>query len=209
MTERVAVLFARADSCYKQLPGCDVWDIARNALRWPGGSSVIAHPPCRAWGQLRGLANPAPGEKELAPWAVEQVRRWGGVLEHPRRSTLWEHMGLPQPGRVDEFGGWTLPIFQFWWGHRAEKPTYLYVVGCSPNDVPAIPLRLGFATHVCGAAGRRADGTRILKGDANWRPEITQAEREHTPPALAQWLVDLARRTSVGMPSLYPATPGG
>jgi hypothetical protein len=46
----VAVLFARADSIYKTLAGCDVWDEARDALKWPGGAPIIAHPPCRAWG---------------------------------------------------------------------------------------------------------------------------------------------------------------
>lgn len=29
------------------------------------------------------------------------------------------------------------------------------------------------------------------------RTECTKAEREHTPPALAEWLIDLARRTRV------------
>lgn len=195
--KEVAVLFARADSCYKRLPGCDVWDFERDALAWPGGAPIVAHPPCRAWGQLRALANPRPGEKELAPWAVEQVRKWGGVLEHPRRSTLWRHVPLPAPGQVDEYGGWTLPIYQIWWGHRAEKPTYLYIVGCRPGEVPVMPLYLGTATHVVGASGRRPDGTRLLKGHPDWRPECGKAERERTPPALAEWLVELARRCHV------------
>ncbi len=38
----VAVLFARADSHYKALPGSDVWDAERDALRWPGGCPVVA-----------------------------------------------------------------------------------------------------------------------------------------------------------------------
>lgn len=42
----------------------------------------------------------------------------------------------------------------------------------------------------------RKDGTSIRKGDAEWRPEVTKAEREHMPAALAAWLVDLARRCS-------------
>ncbi len=193
MADTVAVLFARADSNYKVLPGTDVWDAERDALRWPGGAPVIAHPPCRAWGQLRALANPRPGEKELALWAVEQVRKYGGVLEHPAKSTLWPVVGLPKPGEVDEYGGWTLPIFQVWFGHRAEKPTYLYIVGASPRDLPVLPLRLGEATHICGTSGRRRDGGRLHKGDAGWRPEISKAEREHTPPRLAEWLLDVAR----------------
>lgn len=41
----------------------DCWDMERDALNWPGGNSVIAHPPCRAWGQLSHMENPRPGEK--------------------------------------------------------------------------------------------------------------------------------------------------
>ncbi len=29
---------------------------------------------------------------------------------------------------------------------------------------------------------------------SNAKPHVTKAEREHTPPELARWLVDLARR---------------
>jgi len=85
----VSVLFARQDSIYKTLTDCDVWDIERDALKWPGGNPIIAHPPCRAWGSLRHFAKPRPGERELALWAVKQVRAEGGVLEHPARSLLW------------------------------------------------------------------------------------------------------------------------
>lgn len=190
----VAVLFARADSIYKAMPECDVWDAERDARRWPGGAPVVAHPPCRAWGQLRALAKPRHDEKDLARWAVRQVREFGGVLEHPKGSTLWADQGLPKPGQVDEFGGWTLPIVQCWWGHRAEKATFLYIVGCAPADVPAVPLILGGASHVVTSSGRRADGSRRRRGDAGWRPECSKAEREHTPPQLARWLVDLAAR---------------
>lgn len=62
----IAVLFARADSIYREIDGCDVWDFARDARKWPGGSQVIAHPPCRAWGRLRTFANPRPDEKDGA-----------------------------------------------------------------------------------------------------------------------------------------------
>lgn len=190
----IAVLFARADSCYKKIPGCDVWDEARNALLWPGGSPVIAHPPCRAWGSLRFLANPVPGEKELALWAVAQVQKFGGILEHPKRSQLWPEAGLPQPMTRDKFGGWTLPIFQSSFGHKAEKATLLYIVGCEPADLPIMPIILGPARFVIASSGRNRKGLRLHKGDAGWRPECTKAEREHTPPDLAAWLVETARR---------------
>ena len=182
----VAVLFARSDSNYKTIPECDVWDIDRDARLWSGGCPVVAHPPCRAWGRLRQFAKPRDDEKDLALFAVRQVRTWGGVLEHPDGSTLWQEAGLPAPGMRDEYGGWTLPVLQFWWGHRAEKATLLYIVGCEPRDIPSIPLRIGRATHCI----------RPTKSYPRL-PSVTKAEREHTPPDLARWLVDLAARCAV------------
>lgn len=182
----VAVLFARADSVYKSIPGCDVWDMERDARKWPGGSSVVAHPPCRAWGRLRHFAKPRVDEKELALWAVKQVRAFGGVLEHPVASTLWGAAGLPAPGARDEFEGWTLPVYQHWWGHRAEKATLLYIVGCDPKDIPQMPYRIDEPTHVVQSRKR-----------VNHRPHITKAEREHTPSEFADWLCELAKRCNV------------
>jgi len=188
----VAVLFARADSVYKTMPGVDVWDEARDARQWPGSGPAVAHPPCRAWGQLSHMASPAPHEKDLARWAVKQVREWGGVLEHPQRSKLWADQGLPLPGLRDEFGGWTLPIAQKWWGHKAEKATWLYIVGCDPLDIPNIPLVLGESTHVIASSSMRQK-----RNHPQFKPEVTKAEREHTPLELAAWLVELARRCKV------------
>src|SRR5690348_15539512 len=100
----VAILFARRDSVYKTLPDCDVYDIDRDARTFPGGMPVVAHPPCRSWGILSHMAKPAPGERELALWAVDRVRECGGVLEHPRGSRLWVEKPLPAPGQVDAWG---------------------------------------------------------------------------------------------------------
>jgi hypothetical protein len=187
--DTVAVLFARGDSVYKTLPGCDVWDAERDARKWPGGSAVVAHPPCRGWGRLAHMAKPRFDELNLAVFAVDQVRRFGGVLEHPAWSKLWARCDLPAPGTRDAFGGWTLPIHQHWFGHRAEKSTWLYIVGCPPADIPEMPLVLGKAHFVVGTSGRRKDGSRL--GVAR---EITKPEREHTPIDLVKWLVELARR---------------
>jgi len=176
----IAALFVRSDSVYKTIPCVDAWDMERDARKWPGGYPLIAHPPCRAWGQLRFFAKPRPDEKDLAIWAVKQVRQWGGVLEHPARSTLWPHCKLPAPKTYDPYGGWTLPISQNWWGHRAEKKTFLYIVGCPPDKIPALPLVLGEASHVVETRAK-----------FNKRPSVTKSEREHTPQALAHWLVKL------------------
>lgn len=193
----VAVLFARADSIYKDMPGTDVWDIYRDARKRPGGTPVVAHPPCRAWGRLRTFAKPRPGERELALWSVDQIRKHGGVLEHPAHSLLWREKPLPEPGQVDAWGGWTLVVSQWWWGHKADKLTRLYICGATPEQLPPIPYRMGEATHVIAQSNRRQK--------LRLRPEVTKREREATPPDLAIWLLDVARICGRTMASLEAA----
>ena len=185
MTPLVAILFARRDSIYKSLPGCDVWDVERNALKWPGGCPVVAHPPCRVWGRLRHFARPEQGEKDLAVWSVEQVRKWGGVLEHPDKSTLWQAANLPAPGQRDAHG-FTLLLPQWWFGHRAEKRTLFYIVGLAPDALPEIPFRLGEPDFVIQSRKRHGH-----------RPHVSKAERELTPLQMAKWLCEVARKCSV------------
>lgn len=138
-------------------------------------------------GRLRQFAKAPAGEKELGVWAVAQVRACGGVLEHPAESTLWAHCGMPAPGRFPDFwGGWSIAIDQFHFGHRAEKSTWLYVVGIDPEELPSIPHRDGRPTHC----------VRPTKSYPRL-PSITKSEREHTPPDLALWLVETGRRCRV------------
>lgn len=194
----VAALFVRADSIYKSMNGVDAWDAQRDAKSWAGGSPLVAHPPCRTWGTLSHLFEHPPGERDLAPWAVEQVRLYGGVLEHLSKSRLWPELGLPPIGKRDSYGGWTLAIHQSDFGHRAQKKTRLYIVGFSPEDIPDIPLVLGQTTHVISQNRTLPGGRRLRKGMPGWRPDVSEAEQEHTPLELANWLVELARRCNIG-----------
>lgn len=199
MTSRVAVLFARDDSVYKTMPECEVYDRVRDARTYDGPWPVVAHPPCRAWGRLRSFAKPRADERNLARLAVSLVREFGGVLEHPAESTLWDAQRMPKPHhgasiRRDEAGGWTFEAPQKWWGHKAEKATWLYVVGCEPWEMPELPFVLGEAQYVVQSRKRE-----------DHRPHITKAEREHTPPELAAWLVRLAGRCQAAAP--VPLSP--
>ena len=65
---------------------------------------------------------------------------------------------------------------------QTNKLSWFYVVGCEPGEMPDLPYSMAEATHV--VQSRKREG---------YRPHITKAEREHTPPELAQWLVDLAK----------------
>ena len=173
----ISALFVRSDSCYIEL-GLDCWDINRDARMYKGPGAVICHPPCRAWGRLRHWAKPRPYEKALALFAVDTVRRFGGVLEHPYGSTLWPTCGLPPPAPItDVYGGFTLLVDQGWWGHQAPKPTYLYVVGCARDAVPDFPVQL-----------HRAEGRTL---------SLSPADRERTPIEFAKFLLLLASRCAV------------
>lgn len=125
---------------YAAMPGVDAWGIERDATQYAGPWPVVAHPPCKSWGSLRHLALPNQAERDCGPRAVEQVRRWGGVLEQPAHSQLWAACGLPRPGELpDSFGGWSIEVSQCDFGHLARKRTWLYIVGCRPDCIPALP----------------------------------------------------------------------
>jgi hypothetical protein len=189
----ISVLYVRVDSVYKSL-GVDCWDIERDARKWPGGNPIVAHPPCRAWGKLKAFAKPRPDEKELARQAIRDIRKYGGVLEHPRHSGLWEDMNLPKPGEVDEFGGYSICVDQKWWGHKAAKNTLLYICGLPKCDLPSIPMNMDAVTHYIGFP-------RSFKGKPkNGMKEVTRKEREATPMEFAKWLIQVAQRIAVTPP---------
>lgn len=184
----VSALFVRKDSVYKDL-GTDCWDIERNALLWPGGNPGIFHPPCRKWSRMHGFSTAPDEEKRLGIWAVEQVQRWGGVLEHPAHSGLWAACGLPFNGGVDESGGFITSVNLHWFGFPAEKKTFLYIVGCRIRDVPAHPLSFDAITKVVASSKAR---------HKTGKKEIPKSMRDKTPVAMATWLLEICAVVAKG-----------
>jgi len=177
----VAALYVDPRGPYPRMPGVDCWDEARDARLYAGPHPVVAHPPCAHYGRLRHLATK--DDADCAPLAVEQVRRFGGVLEHPRGSVLWELCGMALPGHLpDAHGGISLDVNQCDWEHVAQKGTWLYLVGVRPEAYPRMPRRA--PTHVV-TTSRRTRGRRL--------PEMKKTERHITPPLFAEFLVSLAR----------------
>lgn len=187
--QMVAVLYADPRGVYPKMPGVDVWCENRDARKYEGPHPVVAHPPCTHYGRLRHLARK--DDADCAPIAVEHVRRWSGVLEHPRGSVLWPLCGMALPGELpDAWGGVTMAVDQCDWGHVARKATWLYIVGVRPERYPRMPRRE--PTHwISGGRGRTA-----TRNHTPVPPGIKVAsaqQRRRTPAAFAEFLVDLAR----------------
>lgn len=136
----IAALYVETGGAYYGLPGVDPWDESRDARLYPGPFPVVAHPPCQRWGRFWHGSTAKPHQFRLGDdggcfaAALESVRRWGGVLEHPADSHAWAHFGLVKPPRsggwvqADEFE-WTCCVEQGHYGHLSRKATWLYAVG--------------------------------------------------------------------------------
>ena len=183
MIRDVAVLYVDRLGPYPKL--VEHWyDEARDGRTYAGPWPIVAHPPCGPWGHLRHLSRFQ--DPTLAPLAVDQVRRFGGVLEHPSGSKLFEALALPRPGDPpDAWGGRTIAVNQCDWGHVARKATWLYMVGVrAPRSFPP-PCE---PTH--WASGSRT----AIRGPIPPGIKVCSTQqRRRTPPAFARWLIDLAR----------------
>jgi hypothetical protein len=217
VTRIVAALYVDRLGPYVSMPGVDPWFIDgrneeqtrfdwpeafhfhRDATAYDGPHPVVAHPPCGPWSKL---AHQYEGDgKELALRAVEQVRKCGGVLEHPERSKLWEAAKLPNArvgvaGVGDAFGGYAVEVEQVAWGHPARKRTWLYLVGV-PRELVVETIRMGGKpTHWC--SGSRGESSSRQGGPVPPGIKVCSAQqRRRTPPLFAEWLVMLARASRV------------
>lgn len=185
------ILFVEQKSIYKTLSQ-DCYDLERNALNFPLNTPVVAHPPCRSWGRLRHLSKPAHGEKELGIWAVQVVRKCGGVLEHPISTGLIEAMNLPINGEKDQWGGFCLSVNQFWFGHKCEKKTLLYICGCELSEIPAYPLCMDAITHRIGGMRKINKRTGSYRMANKGLRELNRQRNSETPLAFATWLIQVA-----------------
>lgn len=187
----VAALFVQRGGIYWDDPRCDCWDDERDARRYAGPLPVVAHPPCARWCRLAKFVQSQGGgavgdDAGCFASALESVRRWGGVLEHPAWSLAWAAHGLPAPPswgwHSDIGGGWCCEVAQSAYGHRATKLTWLYYAGATP------PSPLDW---------RKPRGSGVVSGMRNncGRPltdRVWSKEASSTPPAFAEALISLA-----------------
>jgi hypothetical protein len=199
----IAALYVETGGCYFGLDEVDPWDQKRDARRYAGPHPVVAHPPCQRWGRFWHGSTRKPHQFKLGDdggcfaHALDAVRRWGGVLEHPEGSQAWAHFGLIAPPRsgawvvADWEGGWTCYVEQGHYGHLSRKGTWLYANGAEP---PSLTWGRGkqrlhpVALERYGYEKARRIGMMAMVGGKR-KTEIRNA----TPPAFRDVLLGIAR----------------
>ena len=199
---KVAALFVATGGIYFDRPDVDAWDATRDARKYDGPFSVLAHPPCQRWGRYWS-GGPSAKVRRIKgdddgcfASALASVRKWGGVLEHPEASHAWRMFDIvapPKSGGWIRAGvhveGWTCCVEQGHYGHPARKATWLYYVGdVAPPALIWGPCegkrRLDAGYH--STAERRASNAAPVK-------RLTTRENLATQPAFADVLISIAR----------------
>lgn len=207
----VSALFVQRGGSYWDSLGVDPWDEKRDARLYSGPYPVVAHPPCERWGRYWGggpMLHGTPRQKKLGAdggcfaAALESVRRWGGVLEHPEASHAFAHFGLGRPQwragwKPSEDGlGHICCVAQGNYGHRARKLTWLYAVGCDLPDldwsIPAPRARLDYGFHSpAERAARHVEVSPRINAS-----RLSTVENLATPTQFADLLIGMARSVS-------------
>jgi len=202
----IAALFVETNGCYFGLDGVDPWDIHRDARKYDGPWPVVAHPPCQRWGRFWHGSTRKPHQFKLGDdggcfaAALQAVRTWGGVLEHPADSHAWKHFGLLPPERykgwqsAGDFDGWTCYVEQGHYGHMSRKPTWLYAVVSPRVSLPQLNWTKGaqrlhpVALERHGYEKARRIGMTAMVGGKD-KTRIRNA----TPPEFRDLLISIAR----------------
>lgn len=192
----VAALFVATGGCYFGLDGVEPWDEARDARKYAGPWPVVAHPPCSRWCRLAGLVEARWGHKRgddggCFASALANVRRVGGVLEHPAYSDAWDAFNLPNPPRHGGWvrglcGGWSAHVEQRRYGHAAKKATWLYAFGVTPPS-----LRWGSDLDTESDALVSWCGNRVKLGEQ--RPRLGKKAASASPVEFRDLLLSIAR----------------
>ncbi len=156
----VAALFVESGGVYFDVPHVEPYDLTRDAMTYHGPWPVVAHPPCNRWTNFAKLNYKRWGGEHNRPgndggkfeFALNAVRKYGGVLEHPAYSHAWAAYGLLRPERGrwirDSEGNYVCEIWQSAYGHKARKTTWLFYHGEPPKD-----LRWIYKAGVCQIGG--------------------------------------------------------
>lgn len=204
----IAALYVEKGGCYYGLPDVDPWPIDRDARLYDGPWPVVAHPPCARWGRYwfggptwiaKGRLRKTKGDDDgCFAAALRDVRRFGGVIEHPEGSHAWAAFGLIRPPRAGGwipadalagFGGWTCCIEQGGYGHAARKATWLYACHV---DLPSLAWgNCGKRAQVDLGCHTKDERARIIK--TGICQQMSKLNRARTPIPFRDLLLSIAR----------------
>jgi len=191
----IAALYVETGGVYFGIDGVDPWDAKRDARLYAGPHPVVAHPPCARWCRLAGLVEARWGHRRgddggTFAAALNAVRTWGGVLEHPAYSDAWAAFGLPIPPAAGWqrglCGGWACHVEQGRYGHVARKATWLYAYGV---ELPS--LRWGATPDADSLALVSWCGNRVSLG-MEGRQRVGKKAASRTPPEFRDELIGMA-----------------
>jgi hypothetical protein len=207
----IAALFVQRGGIYWDLPGIDAWDEARDARTYDGPYPVIAHPPCARWSRLAGFTEARFGYKRgedggCFAAALNAVRMWGGVVEHPAYSAAWDKFELPEPAWREGWtfglcGGASCYVEQGRYGLPVKKATWLYAYGVALPE-----LRWGYTPDGAGDSTNQNEWGGIDGWRDSWTPKDGakpirgyfkshrhDGMRSRTPLEFRDALLDIAR----------------
>ncbi len=197
--QKVAALFVDLHGPYPTFKNVDCWDVIRDARKYPGSYPIVAHPPCGSWSRLAPINKKRWGSEIGADGgcfesALQFVRQYGGVIEHPANSLAWNKFTLQKPFGIgwNKVPSWftdnligkkeyVAEIWQSAYGHDATKRTWLYFVGNDPIDFNQSRNR-----------GQFQIGGGVHSGN-NKLPRLSQSQTHLSPFLFASFLIELVR----------------
>lgn len=197
----IAALFVEHNGPYYGLTGVVPWGERKDARLYNGPYPVIAHPPCERWGRYWSGGPSAKVRRELGDdsgcfkSALDSVRKFSGILEHPEASHAFKKYGLPIPAwrggwtDPDEFGGRSCCVAQGHYGHKARKMTWLYGVGIQFPDLIWGPSKSGI--RLDEGFHSKEERARAIKTGICQR--LSARQRKLTPEPFRDLLIKIAR----------------
>jgi hypothetical protein len=199
----IAALFVEEGGVYYGLDDVDPWPASRDARLYAGPWPVVAHPPCERWGRFWHGSTRKPHQFSKGDdggcfkAALDAVRTYGGVLEHPAHSHAWTWFGIARPShdvpvwlRCDEYGH-TCYVEQGFYGHFSRKATWLYACHVDPPE-----LRWGRGEqrlHPVALAKHGYEKARRIGMVAMVGGKHKKAIRDRTPLPFRDLLLSIAR----------------
>lgn len=201
----IAALYVETGGCYFGLADVDPWNQQRDARLYSGPHPVVAHPPCERWGRYWS-GGPSARVRRIKgddngcfASALNRVRCYGGVLEHPEASHAWGAHGINKPPRAggwiiaDQHGGYTCCVEQGHYGHPARKATWLYAFG---TDLPELIWGPSKGQRLDEGFHSKAERDAARAAGVAPRKRLSRAANISTPILFRDLLISIARSAS-------------